>query len=65
MIGRRAVGWGVGHFYVTIFTPATWACQGRWNGDPHDMGGGSGWSEDDPGDWLLPYWMARYYGLIV
>ena len=41
------------------------ALQDRWNGDPHDLDGGSGMSEDDPSDWLLPYWLARYYGLIV
>jgi len=36
----------------------------RWNGDPFDLSGGSGWSETDAGSWLLPYWMGRYYGII-
>ena len=27
------------------------------NGDPS--------SEMDPGAWLLPYWMARYHGLLA
>ena len=25
---------------------------------------GSGMSEQDPGAWLLPYWMARYHGIL-
>ena len=36
----------------------------RWNGNPFELDGGSGFGEDDPGAWLLPYWMARYHGLI-
>lgn len=45
--------------------PANERTQGRWNGDPYDLVGGSGYNEMDPGAWMLPYWMARYYGLIV
>ncbi|MDP2437626.1 MAG: hypothetical protein Q8P67_17935 [archaeon] len=37
----------------------------RWNCDPYSPDGGSGYSEEDPGAWLLPYWMARYHKLIV
>jgi len=41
----------------------------RWNTDPFDsqsgLEGGDGHSETDPSAWLLPYWMARYYGYIV
>ncbi|EDQ88047.1 uncharacterized protein MONBRDRAFT_33081 [Monosiga brevicollis MX1] len=37
----------------------------RWNGDPHDLDGGSGRTEGDPGAWLMPYWLARYYGMIA
>ena len=45
--------------------PAHERRQGRWNSDPYDVtDGGSGTSEMDPGAWLLPYWMARYYGAI-
>jgi hypothetical protein len=44
--------------------PANERTQGRWNGDPYDLVGGSGFIEMDPGAWLLPYWLARHYGLI-
>jgi len=37
----------------------------KWNGDPFELDGGDGGrSEDDGAFFLLPYWMARYYGLI-
>jgi hypothetical protein len=36
----------------------------RWNDDPFNLAGGSGMSELDPSPWLLPYWMAVYYGLV-
>lgn len=36
----------------------------RWNADPFEMDGGSGKSEVDPGAFLLPYWMGRFYGFI-
>ena len=45
--------------------PANERSQFRWNGNPHDLDGGNGKNEGDPGAWLLPYWMARYHGLIV
>ena len=45
--------------------PANERSQGQWNTDPYDLTGGSGYSEYDAGAWLLPYWLARYYGLIV
>ncbi len=35
-----------------------------WNANPHDLDGGSGMWENDPGAWLLPYWLARYHGII-
>lgn len=44
--------------------PAHERDQLRWNGNPHDLDGGSGMSEGDPGAWLLPYWMARYHGIV-
>jgi hypothetical protein len=36
----------------------------RWNGDPHQLDGGGGMSEGDPGAWLLPYWLGVYHGLL-
>ncbi len=37
----------------------------KWNGDPFELDGGDGGrTEDDGAFFLLPYWMARYYGLI-
>lgn len=37
----------------------------KWNGDPFELDGGNeGRSEDDGAFFLLPYWMARYYGFI-
>eukprot|EP01125_Pyxidicula_operculata_P019701 TRINITY_DN7161_c0_g1_i1.p1 TRINITY_DN7161_c0_g1~~TRINITY_DN7161_c0_g1_i1.p1 ORF type:complete len:757 (+),score=117.74 TRINITY_DN7161_c0_g1_i1:13-2283(+) len=38
---------------------------GRWNGDPFELVGGSGYEEEDPGAWLLPYWMARFFKFIA
>ncbi len=46
--------------------PCNERSQFRWNADPFDLtDGGSGFNLYDPGAWLLPYWMARYHGLIV
>ena len=45
--------------------PGNERTQMMWNGDPYDLTGGNGMAEDDAGAWLLPYWMARHYGLIV
>ncbi len=39
-------------------------CIMRWNGNPFQLDGGNGLAEDDPGAWLLPYWMAVYYDFI-
>ena len=39
--------------------------QGMWNANPFQLSGGTGFAEYDAGSWLCPYWMARYYGLIV
>ena len=44
--------------------PANERNQYLWNSDPHDLDGGNGMRESDAGAWLLPYWMARYHGLI-
>ncbi len=34
----------------------------RWNSNPFQLKGGSGYSEDEPSAWLFPYWMARFLG---
>ena len=44
--------------------PANERSQGRWNGDPYDLDGGDGLSEDDPGAFILSYWAARYAGVL-
>ena len=45
--------------------PANERCQSRWNRDPFDVSDGwDGMIEDDPGAWLLPYWIARFFGLL-
>ena len=44
--------------------PANERPQGRWNGSPFGLDGGSGMDEMDPGVWLLPYWLGRFVGLI-
>lgn len=56
-----------GQFNVeaTRIFPANERAQGRWNADPYDLDGGSGYSENDAGAWLLPYWMARAFGIIA
>lgn len=45
--------------------PANERAQLRWNGNPHQLDGGNGMSETGPGAWLLPYWMARYHGILA
>ena len=38
---------------------------GRWDNLPTEsVDGGDGRWENSPGDWLLPYWMARFYGIL-
>ena len=38
----------------------------KWNSNPYRVvGGGGGYGEDDGTYYLLPYWMARYHGLII
>lgn len=45
--------------------PANERRQVRWNANPWDVSaGGDGRTEMDPGAWLLPYWLARYHGLL-
>ena len=55
--------------------PANERSQYLWNADPFDLQNVQGWNneparrqagmtEEDPGAWLLPYWLARYHGLI-
>lgn len=42
--------------------PANERAQTRWNGSPHDLDGGSGMDEADPGAFLLSYWGFRWAG---
>ena len=57
--------------------PTNERSQYLWNANPYDTAGApevwnneparrhGGMNEDDPGAWLLPYWMARYHGLLA
>lgn len=36
-----------------------------WNGNPYRLDGGSGLSEECGTFWLLPYWLARYHGILA
>src|SRR5439155_24125123 len=36
----------------------------RWNGDPFEPDGGGAGMEEDAAAFLLPYWMARYHGIV-
>jgi hypothetical protein len=45
--------------------PANERRQDRWNKNPFEVTDGwTGMVEGDPGAWLLPYWMARYHGVL-
>jgi len=45
--------------------PANERSQTRWNANPWELGdGGAGDVEFDGGAWLLPYWLARFAGLL-
>jgi len=37
----------------------------RYNSDPFEIDGGSGYTETDPSAWLVSYWIARYLGFII
>jgi hypothetical protein len=38
----------------------------RWNADPYVAdAGGNGTSEGAGVHWMLPYWIARYHGLLA
>jgi hypothetical protein len=37
----------------------------RWNKNPYSMVNGDGMTEFEPTEFLLPYWIARYHGLIA
>ena len=50
----------------TRAVPSSNAVRTRWNANPYEMDTGNGGRvEGDPGSFLLPYWMARYHGLLV
>ena len=39
---------------------------GRWDNMPTELAdGGTGAWENSQGDWLLPYWMARFHGVLA
>ena len=48
----------------TRVLPVNERVQGRWNADPYTMDGGGGGSQSDAGVYVLPYWLARYYGVL-
>ena len=56
---------GGGSNDARVVLPANERSQGRWNGDPFDLDGGDGMSEDDPGAFILSYWLARWAGLLA
>jgi len=37
----------------------------KWNSDPFEYAGGSGWGEEYPAIWRLPYFLMAYNGLIT
>ncbi len=43
--------------YVTYLAPMSFSPR-------YDLDGGDGFTEDDGGAWLLPYWIARGFNLI-
>jgi hypothetical protein len=47
-----------------LILPANERPQTRWNANPHDLDGGSGSDESDPGAFLLMYWMSRAAGIL-
>lgn len=49
----------------TSVLPANERAQTRWNANVHDLDGGSGTDESDPGAFLLSYWAARWAGLLA
>ncbi len=44
--------------------PANERGQLRWNTSPYQLDSGGASSEMDPGAWLLPYWLARWTGML-
>lgn len=44
--------------------PANERTQLRWNGNPFLLDREGSSNEMDPGPWLLPYWMARWTGML-
>ena len=51
---------------ISRVLPANERGQSRWNANPFDVSDtGTGTTEMDPGAYLLPYWLARYHGLIA
>jgi hypothetical protein len=61
-------------YYVYAYTFVQERIMGHWNSNPFTMDSsygsrsaydaGGGLSEYSPAEWLLPYWMLRFYGLL-
>jgi len=46
--------------------PCNERSQQRWNSNPWEVqDGGDGMMEVDPGAWVLPYWLAKWSGLLT
>lgn len=44
--------------------PANERTQLRWNANPYQLDNSGSSSEMDPGAWLMPYWLARWTGML-
>ncbi len=53
-----------GHVQAKDALPADERAYGRLGSNAFSLNGGSNFVFRAPTDWLLPYWMARYYGMI-
>jgi hypothetical protein len=57
---------GRAHNQATRILPANERLDFRWNENEYEVSaGGDGLLEADPGAFLLPYWMARFHGIIA
>jgi hypothetical protein len=65
-IDQTALKLNIGFRSLNKVLPQNERSPSRWNSNPYSLDSGlpGGTSEEDPGAFLLPYWMARYYELI-
>ena len=55
-----------GNILLTEVLPADERHFARWNADPYQaVAGGDGTQEGACIQWLLPYWIARYHGILA